>query len=315
VHIVGIDGGGTKTVCVTTRGDFKVAGRGVSGPSNYLKEGLHTARSSLHEAIGKALEEAGANRLDVKVVCAGLAGVGRVNERMVMKRLLTDRLPNAVIILETDAFVSLVGATEYRPGLVVISGTGSIALGLNDQGEVARAGGWGHILGDEGSGYDIARRGLMAALHAHDGRGPETLIKTKLIEQFYLASVDELISLLYVEATPSRIASMYPLILEAAEEGDWVAQSLLARAAEALVEAAGAVARRLNMLETSFPIAVSGGVFRNSPTMKATFQRLVVERIAGARPIEPLHPPEMGALLIALDTFQKRTAGLIGDQP
>jgi N-acetylglucosamine kinase-like BadF-type ATPase len=305
VYTLGIDGGGTKTVCVASRGDLSVAGRGISGPSNYLKEGLHTARTSLRDAIGKALEEAGGNRLEVQVACAGLAGVGRVNERMVMKRLFTDLLPNARVILETDAFITLIGATHYQPGLIVISGTGSIALGLNEVGETARAGGWGHILGDEGSGYDIARRGLMAALHAHDGRGPETLIKAKLIEQFYLASIDELISLLYGEATPSRIASMYPLILEAAEEGDWVAQGLLMRAAEALVEAAEAVVKRLDMMETSFPVAVSGGVFGNSPTMRTAFQRLIVEKIPGARPSEPLHPPEIGALLIARDTLAR----------
>ncbi|RPI25586.1 MAG: hypothetical protein EHM61_13970, partial [Acidobacteria bacterium] len=260
----------------------------------------------LAEAIQKALDGANGDRLAVVTVCAGLAGVGRLNDRLIMKRLFTDICPNAQLILETDAFITLVGATEYAPGVVVISGTGSIAMGLNEKGETARAGGWGHILGDEGSGYDIARRGLMAALHAHDGRGPDTIIRQKVMEQFYLTSVEELISLLYgEETTPRRIAGVYPLILEAAEEGDEVAGQLLESAAASLVQAALAVIRRLKMEDKVFPVALSGGVFRNSLKMCATFQRLLAKTIAGAHLTEPCHPPEVGALLIARQALTK----------
>ena len=306
MYVLGIDGGGTKTVCVAARASGEIVGRGTGGPANYLKEGLYTAKLSLSEAVEKALDQAKGNRLSVTAVCAGLAGVGRMNDRLIMKRLFADICPNAQLILENDAFIALVGATEYAPGVIVISGTGSIALGLNEQGETARAGGWGHILGDEGSGYDIARRGLQAALRAHDGRGPDTLIRKKVMEQFYLSSVEELISLLYGEdTTPRRIAGIYPLILEAAEEGDEVATLLIEKAAAALVHAAVAVTRKLKMEDKIFPVAVSGGVFRSSAKMCSAFQRLLTKRITGARLTEPRHPPEVGALLIALKTLAK----------
>jgi len=301
VLILGIDGGGVKTVCAVARADDgEIVGRGAGGPSNYLKEGLFTARASLAEAVTEALVQAKATAEQISVVCAGLAGTGRLDDRLRIKRLFVDLLPNARLVLETDAFIALVGATEYRPGLVVISGAGSIAQGINEKGEAARAGGWGHILGDEGSGYDIARRGLVAALHAQDGRGPETLIREKLLEHFYLASVDELISYLHQEGgTPRHIAEMYPLILEAAEEGDAVAQTLLESAAAALCEAAVAVVRRLSMEDKIFPVCLMGGVFRSSPKMQASFQRQFARKVSGAHVQEPLHPPEIGALLIA----------------
>ncbi len=306
MYILGIDGGGTKTVCVAARADGEIVGRGMAGPANYLKEGLYTAKVSLNEAIHKALDAGNADRASVVAVCAGLAGVGRLNDRLIMKRIFSEICPNAQLILDTDAYITLIGATEYQPGLVVISGTGSIAMGLNEKGETARAGGWGHILGDEGSGYDIARRGLMAALHAHDGRGPETIIRQKVMEQFYLTSVEELISLLYgEETTPRRIAGIYPIILEAAEEGDEVAEQLLDSAATALVQAALAVIHKLKMEDKLFPVAVSGGVFRNSIKMCNTFQRLLTRRITRAHLIEPRHPPEVGALLIAREALAK----------
>lgn len=298
--VLGIDGGGTKTICVAADLDGRIIGKGVSGPANYLKEGLYTSKMSLSEAIERALQEAGRDRLSVQMVCAGIAGMGRSNDRLIMKKSFAEIVPNARLILETDAFITLVGATEYLPGVIVISGTGSIAMGLNEQGEVARAGGWGHILGDEGSGYDIARRGMAAALHDYDGRGPETLITKMIVDELYLANVEELIGLFYgSESSPRRIAGIYPLVLEAAEEGDMVASNLIEQAASALTEAAVAVIRKLGMESSIFPIALSGGVFRNSPSLRNTFQRILTTQVPGAHLIDPLHSPEIGALLVA----------------
>ncbi len=300
ISILGIDGGGTKTVCLAADTDGRILGKGMSGPSNYLKEGLYTSKMSLGESIEQALQEAGSDRLKVQVVCAGLAGVGRANDRLIMKKLFAEIVPNARLILETDAFITLVGATEYQPGVIVISGTGSIAMGINQKGEVSRAGGWGHILGDEGSGYDIARRGMVAALHDFDGRGPETLISKMIVEELYLTNVEELIGLFYGgESSPRRIAGLYPLILEAAEEGDAVACKLLEQAASALVKSAIAVIRKLQMESLIFPIALSGGVFRNSVRLRNSFQRLLAAQVPGGHLIDPLHPPEVGALLVA----------------
>jgi len=298
--ILGIDGGGTKTICVAADAGGRIIGKGMSGPANYLKEGLYTSKMSLSEAIDRALQEAGSDRLSVEVVCAGIAGMGRAADRLIMKKSFAEIVPNARLVLETDAFITLVGATEYLPGVIVISGTGSIAMGLNEKGDVARAGGWGHILGDEGSGYDIARRGMIAALQDYDGRGPETLITKMIVEELYLANVEELIGLFYgAESSPRRIAGLYPLVLEAAEEGDAVASNLLEKAASALVKTAVAVIRRLEMQSSIFPIALSGGVFRNSPRLRNSFQRLLVTQVPGAHLIDPLHPPEIGALLVA----------------
>lgn len=303
--VIGIDGGGTKTVCLAADLEGRVLGEGRAGPSNYLKEGLYVAKNSLKNAIAGALQDAELQASDIGAVCAGLAGMDRAIDREVMGRVLAEALPAPHLVLENDAFIALVGATEGKPGLIVISGTGSIALGVNSRGEKVRSGGWGHLLGDEGSGYDIARRGLKAALQGYDGRGPSTAIADKVMQEMYLKKIDDLIPLLYGQGMrPGKLAALYPLILQAAEEGDEVAGKLITRAAQDLAGAAIAVIRKLGMEQETFPVALSGGVFKQSPKIREQFRDRLAGLIPGARLIEPKHPPEFGAVLVARAKLQ-----------
>jgi N-acetylglucosamine kinase-like BadF-type ATPase len=307
--LIGIDGGGTKTVSVIAGIDDRVVvGKGVAGPANYLKEGLHTARRSLGESIQEALAAAGLEKSQICAVGAGLAGVGRTRDQKVMTRVLRKMFPSQPLLVGTDAFVALLGAMESEPGVIVISGTGSIALGMNREGVLARSGGWGHLLGDEGSGYDIGRRGLMAALQDYDGRGPSTTITHKIAKELCLERIDEMIPILYSgETSPRQVAGLYPLILEAAEEGDRVALTLIDQAAASLKEIAAAVLRKLHMEKEAPAVAVSGGVFTHSPLVRRRFERLLLEEAPHARLVEPRHPPEVGALFLAAFALQGKS--------
>lgn len=299
-YVIGIDGGGSKTICLVAGADGRILGEGRGGPANYLKEGLYIAKNSLREAISGALEQAGLDKQQIQAVCAGLAGMDRPDDRRVMQRVFEELLPVPHLVLENDAFVALVGATNGQPGVIVISGTGSIALGVNGRGQRVRSGGWGHVLGDEGSGYDIARRGLIAALQDYDGRGPRTVIGRKILQELYLNRIDELIPILYGEgASPARIAALYPLVLQAAEEGDEVASALIERASRDLARIASAVMRQLGMETEGFPVAASGGVFTQSPKIGTSFERFLKEEIPAARLVEPQYPPAVGAVLVA----------------
>jgi N-acetylglucosamine kinase-like BadF-type ATPase len=304
--LIGIDGGGTKTVSVIAQAcDRTIVGKGVAGPANYLKEGLHTARRSLGESVTEALEAAGLDRSQICAVGAGLAGVGRSRDQKVMTRVLRRMFPSQPLLVGTDAFIALLGAMESAPGIIVISGTGSIALGMNRDGVLARSGGWGHLLGDEGSGYDIGRRGLMAALQDYDGRGPATAITRKIAKELCLERIDEMIPLLYSgETSPRQVAGLYPLILEAAEEGDSVASALIDQAAASLVEVALAVLRKLHMEKDDPVLAVSGGVFAHSPRIRRRFESLLLEQAPRARFVEPRHPAEVGALFLAQSALE-----------
>ncbi len=299
-YLMGIDGGGTKTICILATWEGEVCSVGRGGPSNHQKDGIYGARSSLRKAIREALSEAQLSGVEVAGLCAGLAGVDRPKDARIMRRVLAEILPETQLVVENDALVALVGATGRRPGAIVIAGTGSIALGVNAEGRRARAGGWGHILGDEGSGYDIARQGLMACLCDYDGRAKATRIRDKVVRELYLDSIDEVIPLLYQgRLNHTQIAALLPLVLEAAEEEDEVALGLLDQASRHLARAAQAVVERLNCQDLEFPVATAGGVFLHSERLRHYFQQHLVQSLPKAQVVQPAHPPEQGALLVA----------------
>lgn len=297
--ILGIDGGGTKTVCLAADDTGATLGRGLGGPANYLSEGVERVRQSLRCAIRDSLHEAGADCGDVAVLAAGLAGASRERDRQVICGILHEVVPDAQLRIEPDAVIALLGATGGEPGLIVISGTGSMALGMDRRERRTRTGGWGFILGDEGSGYDIARRGLIACLRAYDGRGPDTLIRPKVIAALSLESTEDLIPFLYSNpSSPGRIAALYPLVLEAADEGDPVAESIIGLAADALVEMAVTTAAKLDFARDQLLMTTAGGVFKGR-SVRERFEAVLSERCPQAKLLEAKDPPEVGAVMMA----------------
>src|SRR5207237_4016708 len=142
--------------------------------------------------------------------------------------------------------IALVAGAGNEPGIVVIAGTGSIVYGRNAQHVAARAGGWGHILGDEGSGYWIGREALAAVMRADDGRGPETRLTGDVLEHFNITSTSQLPRIVYDRELPRMsVAALGPIVQQAREQGDVVAMRILEHAADELVLAARSVATRL----------------------------------------------------------------------
>lgn len=300
-YVLGLDGGGTKTACLVADAKGRIVGRGFGGPGNYLKAGLYVVKTSLRRAVQQALRQAGIPYHQVAVLCAGLAGVDRRSDKFLLRKVIREVIPIQRVIVESDAYIALMGATGGRAGMIVISGTGSIAMGINRRGERARAGGWGHVLGDEGSGYDIARKGLVAALKAYDRRGKRTLIEEKIKRKLELPRIDEIIPLFYQQGvTPARVASFYPLVQEAADQGDKVARSLMVDAAQDLAETTFAVAKRLGMQREKFSIALIGSIFENNAYLVRAYKKQIKRLIPAITVKEPLYSPERGAVLIAL---------------
>ncbi len=183
--VLGIDGGATRTVCLIADEAGTEVARAVGGPSNHQAVGVEAARRALAQAIAQACDAAGNPPL--AAACWGMAGLDRPEDGRILNALAAELLPGVPVAVVHDADIALVGgAGGSRVGVVVIAGTGSIAAGYDIAGRTARAGGWGHVLGDEGSGYDIARRGLNAATRASDGRAPATALATVV-----LAAADE----------------------------------------------------------------------------------------------------------------------------
>src|SRR2546430_11662821 len=194
--VAGVDGGGTRTRAVVVNG-ARIMGEGVAGPSNPLRVGIANGATAIREAVDKACAAALIHRDDLVAAGIGLAGVRRKDIRARMREVLIETLGIKNIELVTDGDIALYGATDGAPGIVVISGTGSICSGVNRQGKHVFAGGWGPVAGDEGSGSWIARRALQSVAHATDERGPQTALTQAACEYFQGAAPDDLATPIY----------------------------------------------------------------------------------------------------------------------
>jgi N-acetylglucosamine kinase-like BadF-type ATPase len=192
-----------------------------------------------------------------------------------------------------------VAGAPARVGIVVLSGTGSIAYGVDPGGTVARSGGFGSLLGDEGSGYWLGNQALRAVVRASDGRGPSTALTPIVFEALAVASVEELVPLVYEHHLPrSAVAALAGRVERARAQGDGVASELIGRAAQELVLAGQAVARKLQF-DKPHPVVLAGGVFQACPSLA----RMVTDRLALplARPSVLDREPAHGAVALALE--------------
>ncbi len=313
--VLGIDGGGTKTLCLVANTDGCLLGEGAAGLSNLRWLGVEAAGESLARAADEALRAAGAEPGRVAVAYMGLAGIGdragsvpREEEAAIRAGL---GLPSTTrLLLDSDAAVALAGATAGKPGVVVIAGTGSIAFGMDERGRRARAGGWGWLIGDEGSGFDLARRALAAVTRSLDGRGEPTRLTPMVLEELGISGPEELVEALYGrEFRPDRIATLAPLVVQAAEEGDAVAGHLLACAGRELACAAIAVATSLGLHRRTFEVAFCGGALRNAAALRRVLADELRAAAPGARLIAPRLRPVEGAVLLALRHFRAAIQG------
>lgn len=270
----GIDGGGTKTVVVIVDRRGQERARVHTGTSNAAIVGHDSAATVLKEAVLRAANEANA-RLPLAGAWFGLSGSDRPEDH----RRLQPALENVTrsIRFTNDAELIL-GGLPGRVGVALVAGTGSIAFGVNGGGERARAGGWGHIFSDEGSGYDITRKMLNAFALEADGRGPVTSLTTRLMERLTLDEPHQVISHVYASAmTKADLAALSVIVFEEANAGDRVATGIISSAANDLADLADAVATRLE-LDGVLDLAVTGGLFLHEPTFTERVLRALGQR-------------------------------------
>jgi N-acetylglucosamine kinase-like BadF-type ATPase len=298
MYVLGIDAGGTKTIALLADRNGQIIGEGRAGGANLQTEGELQVEKILHEVIVKAMGE----RHSVPdAVCLGMAGVDRESDGRIIRGIV-QRLgfrQNALVV--NDALIALVAGAGANPGVVVISGTGSIAYGVSHHGFAARAGGWGPTLGDEGSGYWIGRRALEAVVRDVDGRGPRTTLTERVLEYFSLPRPELLISEIYHQPHGRRaIASLAPIVDRARVDGDLVAAEIMIAAADELAKAAGSVITRLEMRGEQFPILLAGGMLKRSDWLAAEIERRMAETAPRADVLALTHEPVIGAVRLAV---------------
>jgi N-acetylglucosamine kinase-like BadF-type ATPase len=299
MFVLGIDAGGTKTVCLLADEEGRVRASARGPGANLQAIGELEVEKVLHEVMDSAL--AGETRPPA-AICLGMAGVDRPHDNAIIRGIMRRIGLKAPVLVVNDALAALVaGAGDDGAGIVLIAGTGSICYGRNGAGRAARSGGWGYLLGDEGSGWWIGREALTAVMRAGDGRGPETRLASRVLGHFGFDDTSELIHEVYHRDTRRRaVAGLAGLVQQAADEGDVVARRILEAAAGELALAVRSVATRLDVRGLQFPLVLAGSLFKVLPTLLADVRLRLAEVTprCEARVLDV--EPAMGAVRLAL---------------
>ena len=292
---LGIDGGGTKTSCVVAD-ETSTLGSATTGGSNITRHGEARVREALHAAVKTACAAARVEPSQIESACVGLSGAGRVEVRDVVAGIMRELVGGRMTVI-SDLETTLQAAFHDGPGVITIAGTGSIAYGRDARGQTARAGGWGLAISDEGSAQWIGRRAVSAALGAKDA-GLEPPLLATILKLWQLSSLDELVRRANASPPPD-FSTLFRPVVSATDAGDPLARQLLDQAGAELAMLAGNVVRRLFAAEDSVPVAMSGGVFRQSERVRQVFYNKLIAECPQARVDANLAEPVKGALELA----------------
>ena len=305
----GIEGGGTKTTCVIGDDAGRLLGAGHGGSSNYLAVGIARMKTSIADSQHKAL-----GMLDFKAspetAYAGLAGVGLIDPPPSVELAVKEATGAKNAFVASDSYIAYYGAFVGQPGVILISGTGSIAMGVDENGELARAGGWGHILGDEGSAYHLGLDGIRAVVRSYDRILPHTSLTEMSLDFFRIQRVEDLVRVFYLESIErENLAAFSEKVVEAAIGADEVAVRIVDAECEALKSTVEALIRRLRLRNPK--LALCGGVFEGSEWFRHRFAEKLGSEV---EIVKPLHRPVVGAFILALmSTGIELTSEVIGN--
>lgn len=300
---LGIDGGGTKTRCIVGDEESEL-GRGSSLSCKVQKVGEACARDSLSAAIHEACVQAGISPRKISGTCAGITGTGRAEIAEVMRDLLMSVVGGEVEVIG-DVEVAFEDALGEKPGILVIAGTGAIVLGRNSEGQTARAGGWGYLASDEGSGSWVGVEAVRAVLRAKDSGGNPALLG-RLMESFGAGDFDRFVVKLNGNPVPD-FSTLFPAVLSSAEDGDALSCAVLERAGRELAIKVGTVVERL-FTHVACSVICYGGVFSSSEIVRTEFSKELKARCPKASLIARAVDPARGALERARRGFKAASA-------
>ena len=287
--VCGIDGGGTRTTVLCRFADGHDIRRIGFGPLNLNSIGEKAFRETLEGMIGY-ISGLGTCR----ALCLGASGITNGNVRKAAENVLgTAGFPYRIM---GDHEIAHTGALDGKEGLILISGTGSICYGRTADGRSTITGGWGHLIGDSGSGYGLGRDALAAVSKEFDGYGQKTMLKDMLAGELGLDTEEKIVSYVYSN-DKSAIASLSPLVDRACRQGDGVASAIVEANARELTDIVIAAAGRLGFVHCD--VALLGGLMEHPTCLKETFIRLLNDKAPGLTCVAPLHDAAEGAVMEA----------------
>ncbi|MEK7401639.1 MAG: BadF/BadG/BcrA/BcrD ATPase family protein [Gemmatimonadota bacterium] len=280
--VIGVDGGGTKTRALLANERGERIAETTGGGSAVHPMDIERSAAVIAGVVRDVLQQGKKTSDHVKVLCVGVAGVGREPERSRLHDALTREQLADDVLVEPDFAVALDDAFGDGSGVLLVAGTGSSAFGRGPTGATARAGGWGPVIGDEGGGAWIGRRALSVVAAAADAREPETALTGAVLTALELSDAPELVAWA-ASATPAMLATLAPVVLTVAAGGDQRANSIVSLAVEELSLHVRALARRLFSDErASVPVALSGGLLNVGSPLRKRLEHRLKSAVPGA---------------------------------
>ena len=298
---LGIDAGGTKTDCAVSNG-AELLGQATGASAKLARVGKEKARENLQSVVRQACEVAGVAPNDIQHVCIGMAGASLAEAVNWAQQTIRELIPDSTIYVAGDHVIAHRAAFGTSPGVLVISGTGSIAFGRNQAGETARAGGWGPSVSDEGSAFWVGREAVAEALRGFDFGKNNGLLA--MIAECWKVAPEEVIRLANV--SEPHFSELVGPVVSAAENGDAQARDIAERAGKALAGLASAVIHRLWPQGGIVPVALSGGVLQGSALVRQTFKEEMRIQQPQAAVSFAYVRPVLGALEIAAQRGVRR---------
>lgn len=298
--VLGVDGGGSKTLAVVSTLEGSVLGAAVRGPSNWEEIGLPRAADTLDRVVSEALDSAGVARDELSASVFGLAGVDWDSDQDRIGNVLTRLRLSGSRLITNDAFVALRAGLSGAAGVVVVAGTGSVVAGRDATGATFRTWGLGPYFGDYGAGSDISEKAVEAVAEAYLGKGPQTTLTGMLCAHERVHTVPELLE--KISREQEDLPYVAHELIDVAEAGDGVARSIIERAGHELGTNANLVARHLGLAGSDYELVLAGGLFRSAT-------RILIDPLVAAvrtdspevKPIRLVRPPVVGAVLLAFE--------------
>ena len=304
--VVGIDGGQTSSKGVLSTLNGEVCAQASGGPILHLasRNSDRQFDESIEGLLHMLWEGAGIKPRPLKAIALGLTGVTRASPEAERAGELARNLVQAEIIpVSSDAFAALKGAHAGKPGVIVISGTGMVAMGIDVHARVGRCGGWGWVLGDEGSAFAIGRSGLRAALNAYDGSSAQTILMDLFLEYFQVARMPDIKRIYMASEFGARdFGRLAAVVSTAAGKGDKVALGIIEDNCASLARSVLTLVSKLDFGGQEVPVAPIGGAFEHIHGLRDGFERQILNQAQLLPVVSPRFPPEIGALIIALES-------------
>lgn len=299
-YVIGVDGGGTKTRGAIAELTGEVLAEFEVGSTNYNSNPFDVVKANMKELVDTLVAKVAATAGDVAAIVMGLSGCDRPEDKPVFINLSAELLPNAKCLPVNDAIIALFGGAGAAHGIQVIAGTGSIAYGFDGPEKSMRCGGWGNILGDEGSGWALGHFAIRAMIQAHDGISPQTKISEKVLAALEIPAPPALLGWLRsLQNVKAEVAGLSRFVFEAAAEGDEVALAIMKQEAREIAKQAARVGNVMFAGRTDYKVVVGGGNLRGNAQYFKMFSDDLAELLPGIEVVKPAKEPVEGAVMYA----------------